>query len=114
MKRITLTSTVMVVFLTLLGPAPVGRASEPPGPEAVARRYAQLAGLKATCLTFLSGEETAWSNHAFRGTTSFVVELPAGPVLPDALARHLRAVRAMELGQRVGSPTHCDSITGAA
>jgi hypothetical protein len=42
MKRITLTSTVMVVFLALLGPAPVGRAGEPPGPEALARRYAQL------------------------------------------------------------------------
>ena len=84
------------------------------GDRGVARRYAQLAGLKASCLTFLPGEATAWSNHAFRGTTSFVVELPAGPVLPAELARHLRAVRAMELGQRMGSPTHCDSITGAA
>jgi protein MpaA len=84
------------------------------GDRGVARRYAQLAGLRATCLTFLSGEETAWSNHTFPGTTSLVVELPAGPVPPDALARHLRAVRAMELGQRSGSPTHCDSITGAA
>jgi protein MpaA len=84
------------------------------GDRGVARRYAQLAGLKPTCLTFLSGVETAWSNHTFPGTTSFVVELPAGPVAPDALTRHLRAVRAMELGQRAGSATRCDSITPAA
>ncbi len=84
------------------------------GDRGMARRYAQLAGLRPTCLTFLSGEETRWSNHTFPGTTSFVVELPAGPVPPDALARHLRAVRAMELGQRHGSATRCDSITPAA
>jgi protein MpaA len=84
------------------------------GDHGVARRYAHLAGLEPTCLTFLSGEETAWSNQTLPGTTSFVVELPAGPVLPDALARHVRAVRAMELGQRSGSATRCDSMTPAA
>jgi protein MpaA len=84
------------------------------GDRGVARRYAQLAGLRPTCLTFLSGVETGWSNHTFPGTTSFVVELPAGPVAPVALARHLRAVRAMELGRRSGSATRCDSITRAA
>lgn len=84
------------------------------GDRGVARRYARIAGLRATCLTFLSGVETGWSNHTFPGTTSFVVELPAGPVGPGALARHLRAVRAMELGEREGSPTRCDSVTPAA
>jgi murein peptide amidase A len=84
------------------------------GDRGVARRYAELAHLRATCLTFLPGEETAWSNHTLPGTTSFVVELPGGPVRPVALVRHLRAVHAMELGQRSGSPTHCDSITPAA
>lgn len=84
------------------------------GDRGVARRYAQQAGLKPTCLTFLSGVETGWSNHTLRGTTSFVVELPCGRVSPDALARHLRALRAMELGQRAGSATRCDSITPAA
>jgi murein peptide amidase A len=84
------------------------------GDRGVARRYAELAGLRPTCLTFLSGVETAWSNHTFPGTTSFVVELPAGPVSADALKRHLRAVRAMELGQRSGSATRCDSVTPAA
>ena len=84
------------------------------GDRGVARRYAQIAGLRPTCLTFLPGEETQWSNHTFPGTTSFVVELPAGPVSPPALARHVRAVHAMELGQRVGSSTRCDSVTTAA
>ncbi len=83
------------------------------GDLGVARRYAQIAGLTPTCLTFLSGTETSWSNHTFPGTTSFVVELPAGPVAPDAVSRHVRAVRAMELGERSGSATRCDSITQA-
>jgi protein MpaA len=83
------------------------------GDRGVARRYARVAGLRPTCLTFLPGEETAWSNHLFPGTTSFVVELPAGAVSPQALVRHLRAVRAMELGERTGSPTRCDSVTPA-
>jgi murein peptide amidase A len=83
------------------------------GDRGIARRYAQLAHLRATCLTFLPGEETAWSNHALPGTTSFVVELPAGPVGRVALARQLRAVRGVELGQRTGSAHRCDSTTGA-
>ena len=83
------------------------------GDRGVARRYAQLAILRATCLTFLPGVETAWSNHSLPGTTSSSSNLPAGRVLPAALARHLRAVGAIELGQRSGSPTRCDSITPA-
>ncbi len=83
------------------------------GDRGVARRYAQVAGMRATCLTFLPGEETAWSNHTFPGTTSFAVELPAGPLGSTALARQLRAVRAVELGQRSGSPGRCDSSTVA-
>jgi protein MpaA len=81
------------------------------GDRGIARRYAQVAGMRATCLTFLPGEETAWSNHTFPGTTSFVVELPAGPLTSAAVARQVRAVRAVELGQRSGSPVRCDSTT---
>jgi protein MpaA len=84
------------------------------GDLGVARPYAHLAGLEPTCLTFLSGEATTWSNRTLPGTTSFVVELPAGRVAPVALARHVRAVRAMELGQRSCSATKRDSITPAA
>jgi murein peptide amidase A len=77
------------------------------GDRAVAREYAYLAGLRATCLPFLPGTATSWSNHAFPGTTAFVVELPAGPVEPAALARHIRALRAAELGKELGSRGNC-------
>jgi protein MpaA len=77
------------------------------GDRGVARRYAHVSGLLATCLPFLPGTATLWSNHAFPGTTSFVAELPAGPVGRSALARHLRAVVALERGQRTGSRTSC-------
>jgi murein peptide amidase A len=77
------------------------------GDRGVARRYAQLSGLAATCLAFLPGTAPGWSNHLLPGTTAFVVELPAGPVGPAALARHLRGVRAMEAGERSGSHTSC-------
>jgi murein peptide amidase A len=83
------------------------------GDISVIRRYAQVAGLRATCLTFLSGEATRWSDHVLPGTTSFVVELTAGAVTPAGVARHIRAVRAIELDQRTGSATRCDSITQA-
>jgi murein peptide amidase A len=77
------------------------------GDRGVARRYAELAHLPAACLPFLPGTAPAWSNHTLRGTTAFVVELPAGPVGPAALGDHRRAVRAIELGRRAGSPTSC-------
>jgi protein MpaA len=77
------------------------------GDRGVARRYAQLAHLRATCLPFLPGTAPGWQNHVLGGTTSFVVELPAGPVGPTGVSRHVRAVAAMERGQRSGSRTSC-------
>jgi len=77
------------------------------GDRGVARRYAHLAGLRATCLPFLPGTATAWSNHVFPNTTSFVVELPAGRVTRTALALHLAALDGVETGQRVGSRSGC-------
>jgi protein MpaA len=77
------------------------------GDRAVARRYAELSRLRATCLPFLPGTATAWANHNFTATTSFVVELPAGPVSSGALARHVSAVRAIERGERSGSRSSC-------
>ena len=77
------------------------------GDRGVPRRYARLAGLRATCLRFLPGTVTSWENHTFPATTSFVVELPAGAIEPGALGRHLRAVRALERGERSGSRSSC-------
>jgi protein MpaA len=79
------------------------------GDRGLARRYAHIAGLRATCTPLLPGTASLWANHALPGTTAFVVELPAGPVGPAALAAHLRAVRAMELGQRSGSASSCSN-----
>jgi len=79
------------------------------GDRGVARRYAQLSGLAATCLGLFAGSAPLWSNHLLPGTTSFVVELPGGPVGAAALSRHLRAIRAMEAGQRSGSRTSCSA-----
>lgn len=77
------------------------------GHRGVARRYAHIAGLRATCLPFLPGTATSWSNHALPGTSAFVVELPAGPVSPQALHRHLHALEGVERGERSGSNTSC-------
>jgi hypothetical protein len=77
------------------------------GDRGVARRYAQLARLRATCLAFLPGTATGWGNREFAGTTAFVVELPPGPVRRAGLRHHLTAVKAMEGGQRAGSASSC-------
>lgn len=77
------------------------------GDRGVARRYAHLAGLRATCLPFLPGTASGWSNDKLPGTTSFVVELPAGPVASAGLSRQLRSVHAAERGERTGSRTSC-------
>jgi murein peptide amidase A len=77
------------------------------GDRGVARRYARVAHMRATCLAFLPGTATSWSNHTFPGTTAFVVELPSGAVTATALGNHVRAVHAMERGERTGSRSSC-------
>jgi len=77
------------------------------GDRGIARRYAHLAGLPATCLPFLPGTAPGWENHTLPGSTAFVVELPAGAVGPASLARHLRAIDGLERGERVGSRSSC-------
>ena len=58
----------------------------------VARRYARLAGTRFRAIRWPAGTAPNWQNHRFRGTTSFVVELPAGPLPALAAARHARAI----------------------
>jgi protein MpaA len=57
------------------------------------RRFARLTGLRAGYLPRYPGTATGWSNATFRGTTAFVVELPAGQLSPAATTRLARAVR---------------------
>jgi protein MpaA len=46
------------------------------GNRAIERRYAALVGLRTTRLPRYPGSATSWQNHAFPGSTAFVVELP--------------------------------------
>src|SRR3954469_16106688 len=65
----------------------------------VVRAYARRVGLPARTLPRYRGTATGWQNHAFPGTSAFVVELPAGPLGPAATARHADAVLAIAGGQ---------------
>lgn len=56
-----------------------------------ARRYARLAGVPYRSIRWPRGTAPNWQNHTFHGTVSFVVELAAGPLAPEAAARHARA-----------------------
>jgi murein peptide amidase A len=73
------------------------------------RHFARLAGLRAGYLPRYPGTATSWSNHAFPGTTAFVVELPAHPT-PALTARLVRAVRIVSAPP--GSSASRTSTTG--
>jgi protein MpaA len=63
------------------------------GSAAVERRFGSLVGLPVRRLARYPGSGSSWQNHRFPGTTSFVVELPAGTLSPQAVARYVRAIR---------------------
>jgi hypothetical protein len=60
----------------------------------VVRAYARRVGLPARPLPNYHGTATSWQNHAFPGTSAFVVELPAGPLPAASARRHAAAVLA--------------------
>jgi protein MpaA len=62
------------------------------GDPAVERRFAALAGLPIARLSREPGSVVGWENHAFPGTTAFVVELPSGSLAPAAVERYADAV----------------------
>jgi murein peptide amidase A len=59
----------------------------------MARRYARLARMPYHSIRWPHGTAPNWQNHRFPGTSSFVVELAAGPLSKTQVARHARAVR---------------------
>ncbi len=65
------------------------------GDLALEHLYSQLVGLRLKRLPRYPGSAVGWANHAFPGTTSFVVELPRGPLTPAAAHRHALAVLAL-------------------
>lgn len=60
-----------------------------------ARRYARLVGLPFLPLAAPPGTVAEWTEWRVPGAEAFVVELPAGPLPPAAVARHVAAVRAV-------------------
>jgi murein peptide amidase A len=65
------------------------------GNASVEQRFAALVGLPLTRLTREPGSAVGWENHAFPGTTAFVVELPAGSLPATAVRRDTHAVLAI-------------------
>jgi protein MpaA len=65
--------------------------------RATARRFASLLGglLPYRDWRWPYGTESNWQNHAFAGSASFVVELPAGAVPGSLVPRYVRALRAL-------------------
>jgi len=58
-----------------------------------ARRYARLARVPFRRIRWPRGTAPNWQNHRFPGASSFVVELPRGPLSSTDADRHARAVR---------------------
>lgn len=57
-----------------------------------ARRYARAAGLPFRAMPWMDGTAPHWQNRTFPGTSSFVVELPAGRLSAAGARRHAAAV----------------------
>jgi len=66
------------------------RQSTPTG-----RIYARAAGMRFYHHHWLPGTAPNWQNHHLPGTSSFVVELPAGRLSPREVRRHVHAVLAV-------------------
>jgi protein MpaA len=74
---------------------PLGLVDESGGDVPLERRYARLVGLPFVRLPRYPGSATSWANRRLPGATSFVVELPAGPLSPTAVSAHANAVLAL-------------------
>lgn len=70
----------------------LGVVDESGGDVRVERRFAALVEMPAEQLARYPGSVTSWENHSFPGTTSFAVELPAGPVPAARVGLFRRAI----------------------
>src|SRR2546427_146468 len=61
------------------------------GDASLEQRYAAMVGLPTQQLHRYPGSVTSWENHAFPGSTAFVVELPAGSLSEVAATRYAAA-----------------------
>ena len=65
------------------------------GDVRIERRFASLVRLPLRRLSRYPGSATSWENSTLPGTTSFVVELPAGRVSPGSVGVFTRAIRSL-------------------
>jgi protein MpaA len=77
------------------------------GDPGIEDAYARAVGLPFRCLPRYPGSATTWQNHAMRGDTAFVVELPAGPLSRASAQRHARAVLAAATGRSDAQRSPC-------
>ncbi len=89
--------------ITLWFHQPLGLVDASGGRVLVERRYARLVGLPLHKLPRYPGSAATWANHRFPGTTSFVVELPPGPLSAPATRRYAAAVVALARAASRGS-----------
>jgi protein MpaA len=74
---------------------PVGVIDKSGGDVRIERRFAKLVGLPLKRLARYPGGATNWQNDRFKGTTSFVAELPAGKLSQREVTRYVNAVRTL-------------------
>ena len=65
------------------------------GAVRIERRFASLVHMPLRRLTRYPGSATGWENRTLPGTTSFVVELPAGRLSNKRVAIFTRAIRSL-------------------
>jgi N-acetylmuramoyl-L-alanine amidase len=65
------------------------------GDPALERLYSRRSGLSRGRLPRYRGTAVSWQNQRFSGDSSFVVELPGGPLSPTESRRHAGAVLAL-------------------
>ena len=63
------------------------------GNPTLERRFARAAGLRLAALTREPGSAVTWESHCLPHSSPFVVELPAGALMPPAVSRLVHAVR---------------------
>ena len=77
------------------------------GDRGIARRYAQRAGLRATCLPFLPVPPPTGQTTHSPGPPPSSWSYPKARSHRGRFRRHLKAVRGAELGERAGSRSSC-------
>jgi protein MpaA len=71
---------------------PLGLVDSSEGDRTIERRFARRVGLPLVTLRRYPGSVTRWQNHWHPEASSFVVELPAGPLSLTAVSRYANAI----------------------